>query len=102
MYHNIDALKEAVAENKQADNAVDTKKADKPVKDKSATDKSVRKKGGFFRSLKSEFKKIVWPDKETTIKETTAVVIVTVILGAIIALLDFVIKTGLDKIIQMG
>ena len=93
---------EAVAENKQADNAVDTKKADKPVKDKSATDKSVRKKGGFFRSLKSEFKKIVWPDKETTIKETTAVVIVTVILGAIIALLDFVIKTGLDKIIQMG
>lgn len=88
---------EAVAENKQADNAVDTKKADKPVKDK-----SVRKKGGFFRSLKSEFKKIVWPDKETTIKETTAVVIVTVILGAIIALLDFVIKTGLDKIIQMG
>ena len=92
---------EAVAENKQADNAVDTKKADKPVKDKSATDKSVRKKGGFFRSLKSEFKKIVWPDKET-IKETTAVVIVTVILGAIIALLDFVIKTGLDKIIQMG
>ena len=82
---------EAVAENKQADNAVDTKK-----------DKSVRKKGGFFRSLKSEFKKIVWPDKETTIKETTAVVIVTVILGAIIALLDFVIKTGLDKIIQMG
>ena len=88
---------EAVAENKQADNAVDTKKADK-----SATDKSVRKKGGFFRSLKSEFKKIVWPDKETTIKETTAVVIVTVILGAIIALLDFVIKTGLDKIIQMG
>lgn len=93
---------EAVAENKQADNAVDTKKADKPAKDKSAKDKSVRKKGGFFRSLKSEFKKIVWPDKETTIKETTAVVVVTVILGAIIALLDFVIKTGLDKIIQMG
>lgn len=88
---------EAVAENKEADKAVDTKKADKPAKDKSAN-----KKGGFFRSLKSEFKKIVWPDKETTIKETTAVVVVTVILGAIIALLDFVIKTGLDKIIQMG
>ena len=86
----------------QNEAVADTKKADKPVKDKSATDKSVRKKGGFFRSLKSEFKKIVWPDKETTIKETTAVVIVTVILGAIIALLDFVIKTGLDKIIQMG
>lgn len=52
--------------------------------------------------MKAEFKKIVWPDKETTVKETTAVVVVTVILGAIIALLDFVIKTGLDKLIQIG
>ena len=93
---------EAVAENKQADNAVDTKKASVKKADKSAKDKSAKKKSGFFRSLKAEFKKIVWPDKETTVKETTAVVVVTVILGAIIALLDFVIKTGLDKIIQMG
>ena len=94
--------KEVVLNEVKADKPEATKKADKPAKEKSATDKSVRKKGGFFRSLKSEFKKIVWPDKETTIKETTAVVVVTVILGAIIALLDFVIKTGLDKIIQMG
>ena len=96
---NKEVVQNKVAENKDADkSAADAKSA----KTKSATDKSVKKKGGFFRSLKSEFKKIVWPDKETTIKETTAVVVVTVILGAIIALLDFVIKTGLDKIIQMG
>ena len=74
-------------------------KADKPEAEKEA---SAKKKSGFFRSLKAEFKKIVWPDKETTVKETTAVVVVTVILGAIIALLDFVIKTGLDKLIQIG
>ena len=42
---------EAVAENKQADNAVDTKKADKPVKDKAATDKS-EKKRWFFPFIK--------------------------------------------------
>ena len=66
------------------------------------TEKTAKKKNGFFKSLKAEFKRIIWPDKDTVIKETTAVVAVTVILGAIIALLDFVIKFGLDKIIQMG
>lgn len=66
------------------------------------TAKTAKKKGGFFKSLKAEFKRVIWPDKDTIIKETTAVVIVTVVLGVIIALLDFVIKTGLDKIIQIG
>ena len=64
------------------------------------TEKTAKKKGGFFRSMKAEFKKIV--DKEKIIKETTAVVIVTVVLGVIIALLDLVIRLGLDKIIQLG
>ena len=64
--------------------------------------KTAQKSGGFFKALKTEFKRVVWPDKDTIVKETTAVVIVTVILGVIIALLDFVIKTGLDKIIQIG
>ena len=76
--------------------------ADKADSEKSVKEKSAKKKSGFFRSLKAEFKKIIWPDKEKTVKETTAVVVVTVILGAIIALLDFVIKTGLDKLIQIG
>lgn len=88
------------SENKEA--VLNEAKVDKSETDKSAKDKSAKKKSGFFRSLKAEFKKIVWPDKETIVKETTAVVVVTVILGAIIALLDFVIKTGLDKLIQIG
>ena len=88
------------SENKEA--VLNEAKVDKSEADKSAKDKSAKKKSGFFRSLKAEFKKIVWPDKETIVKETTAVVVVTVILGAIIALLDFVIKTGLDKLIQIG
>ena len=90
-------LNEVKADKPEAEKEASVKKADKSAKDKSA-----KKKSGFFRSLKAEFKKIVWPDKETTVKETTAVVVVTVILGAIIALLDFVIKTGLDKLIQSG
>ncbi len=74
---------------------------DEPKKTGS-TDNDTKKQGGHIQKLKAEFGRIIWPDKNTVIKETTAVVVVTVILGAIIALLDFIIKTGLDKILQIG
>ena len=37
-------------------------------------------KNNFFKGLKSEFKKIVWPDKESLTKQTTAVVVISVII----------------------
>ena len=52
----------------------------------------------WFKGLKSEFKKIVWPDKESLGKQTVAVVILTAILSLIIALLDAVVKFGIDVI----
>ena len=69
---------------------------------KTAKTATASKKKSRLQGLKAEFRRIIWPDKDTVVKETTAVVVVTVILGVIIALLDFVIKTGLDKIIQIG
>lgn len=77
------------------------KKTENSAKEKSSA-KSAKKKGGRFQAIKAEFKRIVWPDKDTIVKETTAVVVATVILGVIIALLDLLIKTGLDKIFQLG
>ena len=52
----------------------------------------------WFKGLKAEFKKIVWPDKESLGKQTVAVVIITAILSLIIALLDAVVKFGIDVI----
>ena len=49
-------------------------------------------KKSWFKGLKSEFKKIVWPDKESMARQSVVVVIGTVALGAIIALLDTAIK----------
>ena len=80
----------------------DIKKEVEKQKEPQKTEKTAKKKAGFFRSLKAEFKRIIWPDKETITKETTAVVVSTVILGIIIALLDLLIKTGLDKVFQIG
>ena len=60
-----------------------------------------KKKGSFFKGVKAEFKKIAWPDKTTLAKESSAVVVISVILGAIIALVDMAIKFGLDKILGL-
>ena len=59
-------------------------------------------KKSWFKGLKAEFKKIIWPDKETLAKQTVAVISVSVVLGAIIALLDFLIQYGIDIIVNLG
>ena len=56
--------------------------------------------GAFFEGVKSEFKKIIWPTREALFKETSAVVVISVILGFIIALLDWIIQFGLGFIIK--
>lgn len=61
------------------------------------TEKAPKK--SFFKGLKAEFNKIVWPDQETVGKQTVAVAAVTAALGIIIAILDFIIKWGLSFII---
>jgi preprotein translocase subunit SecE len=53
----------------------------------------------YWKGLKAEFNKIIWPDKESVVKQTATVVIITVILALIIVLLDAGIQTALDKII---
>ena len=61
-------------------------------------EKAPRKKS-FIKTLKAEFKKIIWPDKETLTKQTIAVLVCSVALGAVIAVLDLIIKFGLNIII---
>ena len=56
-------------------------------------------KKSWFKGLKSEFKKIAWPDKETLVKESAAVIVITVILGFVIALVDMAVNSGVDLIL---
>ncbi len=44
----------------------------------------------FFRGVKAEYSKIIFPSRETLRKQTVAVIIVAVFLGALIAAMDFV------------
>ena len=43
----------------------------------------------FWNGVKAEFKKITWPDKDDLLKQSVAVVIISVVVGAIITVLDF-------------
>jgi len=61
------------------------------------TEKTSKK--SWFKGLKAEFKKIVWPDKETLAKQSVAVIGVTVILGVVIYLLDYVIQLGITRLL---
>lgn len=55
---------------------------------------------GWFRNLKVEFSKIIWPNKPTIFKETVAVVLVSIVLGVIIVLVDMLVQFGVDKILS--
>lgn len=59
-------------------------------------------KKSWFKGLKAEFKKIVWPDQLTLAKHTTAVVITSAVLGAVIALIDFLLQHGIDVLVNLG
>lgn len=61
------------------------------------TEKASKK--SFFKGLKAEFNKIVWPDTETITKQTISVISVSIVLGLIIAVLDLAIKFGLNLIL---
>lgn len=69
--------------------------ADKTGKAKKAKEN----KPSFFKGLKAEWKKIVFADRKTVTKQTIAVVIAAICLGAVIALLDWVIRFGLAFIL---
>ena len=63
------------------------------------TTETTPKKKGFFKGLKAEFGRIIWPDKDTVWKESAAVLAVSVIPALVIAGMDFLIQIGLDAIL---
>lgn len=55
-----------------------------------------QKRPGFFSGVKAEFKKITWPDRQSTVKQSIVVFCIAVVVGLIIAILDFVIQYGVN------
>ena len=53
-------------------------------------------KPSFWKGLRSEYKKITWPDRKSAVKQSVVVTIISIVLGVIIAILDYVIKYGVN------
>ena len=62
--------------------------------------KKEAQKKSWFKGLKAEFRKVLWPDKETLAKQTAAVVSVSGVVGAIIAVIDFLVQNGVDLLVR--
>ena len=55
----------------------------------------------FHSAQKQEFKKISWTDRKSVVKQTIAVVSVSVVVGLIIAVLDWMIQYGVDFLLGL-
>ena len=58
-----------------------------------------KQKKSWFKGLKAEFKKIIWPDRKTLGKQIVAVIVCSLILGGIIAIIDALIQFGLELLV---
>ncbi|MBU5459572.1 preprotein translocase subunit SecE [Anaerostipes sp. MSJ-23] len=56
-------------------------------------------KTSWFKEMKAEFNKIIWPTKERIVKETVVVVICAIIIGIIVAVLDMGIQYGIQALV---
>ena len=64
------------------------------------TVKAKKQKKNWFKGLKAEFSKIIWPDRQSLTKETVAVLAVSVLLGVIIAVVDLIVRFGFEFIVK--
>jgi preprotein translocase subunit SecE len=57
-------------------------------------------KKSWFTGLRAEFKRVSWPDKKTLVKQTTAVVSVSLLLGVLISIIDAILQYGIDFLVK--
>jgi preprotein translocase subunit SecE len=79
-------------ENKKAVEEADTSKTTKSEKKEKKEKKSKKAKKHFFKDLKGETKKIVWPGRKMVIKSTGIVLLAILVIGAGIWIIDYALS----------
>ncbi len=54
----------------------------------------------FFKEVKSEMKKVVWPSKKQVIKNSLIVIAAVILIGIVIWALDIFFSFGLELLIK--
>ena len=60
-----------------------------------------KKRGTWFREMKSELKKVTWPNKETVLKNTGTVLLCSLLIGACIWIFDGVAYSLVQLILSV-
>ena len=55
----------------------------------------------YFRELRSELKKVVWPTPQQVLKNTLIVLACVLVVGVFIWVFDFVSRVGIDALIDL-
>ncbi len=63
--------------------------------------KKKKDRGLWFREMKSELKKVVWPNQQTVVKNTGTVLLCSLVIGACIWIFDFVAVSAVDLILSV-
>lgn len=74
------------------------KQAEKPAKVKKPS--VFARMGKWFRELKSECKKIVWPTRQQTVNNTAVVIAACAVVGVFIWVLDAIFQFGISSLLS--
>lgn len=85
------------AKKAKKEKAAKTNKADSKEKKPNIFVRMGKSISKFFKGLRGECKKVVWPDRKTVLKSSLVVIVSVVIIGAIIWLID----TGLSEVVKL-
>ena len=62
--------------------------------------KKKKDRGLWFREMKSELKKVVWPTRKTVVANTGTVLLCSLLIGACIWIFDFVAVSAVQMILS--
>ncbi len=68
-----------------------------------ANEKKKEKNGvsNWWDGVKTEWGKIVWADRQLVTSQTSATIVISVIISLLIVLFDMVIQFGVDKLVNL-
>ena len=69
--------------------------------DKAKKENAGKRIARWFREMRSELKKVVWPTRAQVINNSWVVVVCVVVVGAMIAVFDFLMNTGVGALLDL-
>ena len=97
-----------MTQNKQPKDSKEAKEptAAKPKKDKAKAEKDKKpgvgkRIGRFFRELKAELKKVAWPSRAETLRNTGIVIVCVIVVGVIVWIFDGIASALIDALLSL-